>query len=114
MIDEKTAGGVWCKDASVYVIPDHDTSIAENARKWAVLEVHPRFVDFYIGWRTDQSDAEFYNKPVTTIDAKFAMQVWPDAVHFVARPVDGKTHLVIELVELVHENDERYANLPRY
>ena len=116
MRDARTATSVWVKDAQVFV--EGNKTAQPDRHTWrtmAVLEVHPRNVPFQIGWRTEQfAPAEFYGEPAETHDAKLAMEVGDQPVWFVARPIDGRTQLIIELVELTREDDPNYSDTPRY
>ena len=116
MRDARTPTGVWIKDAEVHV--EGDQTVQADRSTWktmAVLEVHPRNVPFLVGWRTEQFVAtEFYSEPAETLDAKLAMEVGDQGVWFVARAIDGRTQLIIELVELTTQDDPKYENLPRY
>lgn len=116
MRDARTDNGVWVNDAQVRVEGDQ-TVVADRAtwKTMAVLEVHPRHVPFQTGWRTEQfAAAQFYSEPAETDDAKLAMEVCDQGVWFVVRPLDGRTPLTLELVELTTRDDPRYPNLPRY
>lgn len=116
MRDARTSRGIWVRDAQIYV--PGDSKVGTDRSSWptiAVLEVHPRGVAFRIGWRTEAfAAAEFYSDPVITWKARFGMSVGDQGVDFVVRPVDGRTPLTIELVELTTEGDARYVELPRY
>lgn len=110
MRDARTADGVWLKDVETLVHPD-----ASKETRWAVLEVHPLGAPFWVGWRKVGGNmAEFYSDAVETADGKFAMRVDDQPVIFVVRPMDGRTHLVLECRHLVKEDNERYRHLPRY
>lgn len=116
MRDARTKSGFWTKDAEVHV--EADASVVADRSTWrtiAVLEVHPRGVPFRIGWRTEQfAAAEFYSDNVQTYDDQFAMEIGDQGVWFVARAIDGRAHLVIELIELTTKDEPRYANTPHY
>ncbi|HSX14547.1 MAG TPA: hypothetical protein VLE72_01375 [Candidatus Saccharimonadales bacterium] len=116
MRDARTPEGTWVKDAQVYV--EGDPEARADRSSWtaaAILEVHPRDVPFQIGWRTQQFDAaEFYSLPAETHEAKLAMEVGDQGVWFVVRPLDGRTALVLELVEVTNASDDRYAETPHY
>lgn len=116
MKDAREPGVEWVRDAEIKV--EGDPGVEEDRSTWkniAVLEVHPR-APFLIGWRTAQfAAAEFYGKPVQTDDrGRFAMEVGPEGVWFVARSAGGSISLVIGLVEVTTKDDPKYADLPRY
>ena len=116
MFDARTSDGVWVKDAQVYVQGDPGAQGDRSTwKRIAVLEVHPLNVPIQIGWRTETfGAAEFYSLPAQTDHGKFAMEVGDQGVWFVVRPLDGKTQLVIELIELVTRDDPRFPDTPRY
>lgn len=117
MRDARTADGVWAKDAEVHVSGDHNVQADRSTWKTrAVLEIEPRNVPFFIGWKTERyTAAEFYSQPAVTLyGGKLSMGVGDQDVWFVARPVDGRTQLQLYVVELTTEDDPKYADLPSY
>ena len=116
MQDARTSDGVWVKDAEVFV--EGDAEVKADRATWrtvAILEVHPRDVCFQIGWRTRQSGpAEFYSQEAQTHNAQLAMQVGDQDVWFIARSLDGRTQLVLELVERTDTDNQKYTETPRY
>ena len=95
-----------------------DSNVQADRSSWrrlAVLEIQPRDVSFQIGWRRETyAAAEFYIEPARNEDGKLLMEVGDQGVWFVARPLDGRTQLVIELIELVDKDDFKYSNVPQY
>ncbi len=119
MKDGRSRTGMWSFDplfASVSVEPRPDVrEKSPDGKAWAVLEVHPRNEQFYVGWsHAPDGRIEWYSEPVKTVNAMFAMGVEGGAATFHVRPVDGRTLLVMELVDVVPFDDERYADINHY
>lgn len=116
MLDAHSKNGRWVKDAQVYI--NGDQKVQAERTSWqqvAVLEVSPGNVPFLIGWRTGQFDAaEFYSEAIRPLQKRFGMKIGDEGVWFVARPIDSRTPLVIELIDIVRMDDSNYSNLPLY
>lgn len=109
MRDARTRDGSWTRDAAVFVPGTTDEF------NWAILEVAPLHVPFYIGWINKYSTTtERYSEVVQTLDGLVAMDVHEEAVTFVVQPADRITQLHVRLVKKVAEDDAAYANVPHY
>lgn len=110
-----TSNSTWVEDAEILVENHPDSTSDRSTWKIAILEVHPRKSAFYIGFRPSAgAPAQFFSKPACMHNQLLAMRVGHNPVYFVARPVDGRTKLLIELVEITTEDDPNFKEIPLY
>jgi hypothetical protein len=128
-IEKNLSGPDWWKstfaikvqgDTSAAELPaglsrEEKEKIIQGWKTIAVLEVEPKNVPFFVGFKSNAYLA-ILKYPLETLDGKFGMRmrIGKEDVEFFAVDKNLEKEIALKLVETTTEDDNKYLELPLY
>ena len=89
---------------------EYNDAVVESWEKVAVLRVlAPEKTKFHLGFATKKSVQ--YSNPEFETDLKFAVRLGPSDINFFVFPENIKDKILLEVVEITTDKDEKYKDL---